>query len=180
MFFSGEEFNASFRPLTWVSPHLYGGKDAGKGRWLYGAMLDWADLDQPEHRAMFEDVKKMIAVRRREAEVVAVTLEQIKPNLLAVPCEHDIAVPVPYVRWNRQAAIIIAANRSTTQDARLKLLIPLTEIGSAGHASYRVSNLWPGGESKLCGEAELRAYDCTVKRDRMAGGGLLVLKIEPV
>ena len=179
IFFSGEEFNATFRPIPWASPHLYGGQDAGKGRWLYGAMLDWDELQKPEHRAMFEDVKKMIAVRKREADVLALTPEKERPKLMAVPCEQDITVPVPYIRWNHRSAIVVAANRNTNQDAPLKLRIPLKEIGLAGQTSYKVTNLWPGGETKTYAEKDLEGFACTVKRDRTPGGGLQVLKIEP-
>jgi hypothetical protein len=179
IFFSGEEFNATFRPIPWESPHLYGGQDAGKGRWLYGAMLDWDELNNPEHHAMFEDVKKMIAVRKQEADVLALTLEKEEPKLMAVSCERDITVPVPYIRWDHRSAILVAANPNTNEDAQLKLRIPLKEIGLAGRTSYKVTSLWPGGETKTYPEKDLAGFACTVKRDRTQGGGLLVLKIEP-
>ncbi len=179
LFFSGEEFNASFRPIPWESPYLYGGKDPGKGRWLYGCMLDWDELHQPEHRDMFEDVKRMIAVRKREADVLAIALDREKPNLMAVPCEHDITAPVPYMRWRDRRAIVVAANHNRSQDVRFKLQIPLEETGLAGHASYRVTDLWPGGEAKTCSEQELASFACTVGRDGTRGGGLRVFRIEP-
>ncbi len=169
IFFSGEEFNATFRPIPWASPT----------RWLYSAMLDWDELNRPEHRDMFEDVKTMIAVRKREADVLALTLEQRRPSLMAVPCERDVTVPVPYIRWNDRSAILVAANRNTSQDVQLKLRIPLKEIGLATHTSYKVTNLWPGGQSKTYIETDLAAFSCTVTRDGIRGGGLRVLKIEP-
>ena len=95
IFFSGEEFNATFRPLPWQSPYLYGGKkNLGKGTWLYGAMLDWAELNQPEHHAMFEDVKKMIAIRKREADLLSVRPEREKPNIMGlhVRCRNQGAL----------------------------------------------------------------------------------------
>src|ERR1019366_649437 len=85
LFFSGEEFNATFRPMPWQSPDVTGGKDPGKGCLLYGSRLDWHELDQPEHRAMFEDVKKMIAIRKREADVLKVQPEKVRPRLIEVP-----------------------------------------------------------------------------------------------
>jgi len=179
IFFSGEEFNATFRPIPWASPHLYGTQDTGMGRWLYGAMLDWDDLKNPEHRAMFEDVKKMIAVRKQESDVLVLSVEKERAKLIAVPCEQGIMVPVPYIRWNHRAAILVAANRNPDQDAQLKLRIPLKEIGLAGRGSYKVTDLWPGGNSRTYAEQELEALVCTVKRDRTQGGGLQVLKIEP-
>ncbi len=179
LFFSGEEFNATFRPIPWESPFLYGGKDPGKGRWLYGCMLDWNELNDPAHREMFEDVKKMIAVRKREAGILALLPDQEQPNLMAVPHQADTAVPVPYVRWSPRGAILVAANRDTGRDARLKLQIPLNVIGLAGHASYKVSNLWPGGEASTLAEKDLADFPCTVKHDKTPGGGLRVFKIEP-
>jgi hypothetical protein len=179
IFFSGEEFNATFRPLPWQSPYLYGGKDPGKGRWLYGCMLDWEELKDPEHRAMVEDVKKMIAIRRRESEVLTVRLERERPNLRAVPVQGDARVPVPYIRWNDRGAILVAANRDTAQDASLKLQIPLQEVGLAGRRTYTVTDLWPGGEARTYDEKDLAAFTCTVRRDKTQGGGLRVFKLVP-
>jgi hypothetical protein len=127
---------------------------------------------------MFEDVKRMIAIRKREAEVLAVRPEREKPRLLAVPCEQDIATAVPYLRWNRTSAIVVAANRNTNQDAHLKLRIPLKEIGMGGRRSYRLTELWPGAETRVCAESDLDSLNCSVRRDRVQGGGLKVLKIE--
>jgi Alpha amylase, catalytic domain len=179
VFFSGEEFDATFRPLPGMSPDIYGGKDPGKGQWLYGCMLDWDELHQPEHHAMFEDVKKMIAVRKREARILALLPDRKEPNLKAVPHESDIDVPVPYVRWNGEGAVLVAANRNTNKDAHLKMQIPLTEMGLSRHGSYKVSDLWPGGKTQVLAERDLADFACTVKRDKTPGGGFCVFKMEP-
>jgi 1,4-alpha-glucan branching enzyme len=179
IFFGGEEFNATYRPIPWLSPNLWGGGELGKGRWLYGNMLDWEDLEKPEHVAMLDDVKKMIAVRKQEAALLAIPPADQQPKLMAVQHECNIKAPVPYIRWNNRAAIVVAANRNEEKDAQINLKIPLTEIGMAGHAMYKVSNLFPGGESKTVSGKDLAALARTVKRDKTAGGGLLVLKIEP-
>jgi glycosidase len=179
IFFSGEEFNATFRAIPWESPFLYGGKEPGKGRWLYGCMLDWGELNEPEHRAMFEDVKKMIAIRKEEAQTLIDKPDDVRPNLMAVECEHDVDVPAPYVRWRGSRAIVIAANRDTDREAHLRLRIPLKEIGLAGHSSYKVTNLWLGGAPKVYSEADLAAVPSTVRPDKTAGGGLSILRLEP-
>lgn len=128
---------------------------------------------------MFEDVKKMIAVRKQEAEILTLKPENERPNLVAAPCQHDIEVPLPYIRWNRSAAIVVAGNLNTARDAHLKLNIPLQAVGLAGHASYKVTQLWPESESKSFTEAQLAAFAFTVRRDKIPGGGLCLLKIEP-
>jgi hypothetical protein len=202
LFFSGEEFDATYRPIPWLSPNYLEAssdsqqvqmakmfaagspsniksQDVGKGRWLYGAMLDWKQLDQPEHRGMFEDVKAMIAVRKREADILAVVPDREKPRLRAVSCQGDIAAPVPYVRWNGRAAIVVVANRDTLHDAHLRLQVPLAEIGLGGHPRYRVTMLWPAGPAKTCSAGELAAIAVVVPCDKTGGGGLRVLKVEP-
>ncbi len=178
IFFSGEEFNATFRPIPWESPFLYGGKEPGKGRWLYGCMLDWREHNEPRHRAMFDDVRKMIAIRKQEAETLIVQPDDVRPNVMAVDCEHDISVPTPYVRWRGLRAIVIAANRDPERVAHLRLRIPLNEIGLSGHRSYKVTNLWAGGAPKVYSEAAFAALPLTVRQDKTASGGLSILKIE--
>ena len=62
---------------------------------------------------------------------------------MAVPFDSEVKVPKPYIRWNERAAIVVAANRNSGQDANLTLRVPLQEIGFSGHSSYRVTDLGP-------------------------------------
>ena len=148
IFFAGEEFDATFRPVPWLSPHLWGGGELGTGKWLYGAMLDWDELQQPEHAAMLEDVKQMISARQQVATLLGLPAADQAPKLMAVSHQSDIAVPVPYIRWNKDTAILVAANRDASHDAHLTLHVPLEETGWGGRARYKVTPLWPAGESK--------------------------------
>jgi hypothetical protein len=177
LFFSGEEFDATFHALPELSPDLYGGKDAGKGRWLYGAMLDWNELKEPVHRDMLIDVKKMMAIRKQHAEILAMCPGGRAPNLNVVQYEANIVVPVPYLRWSDRTAIVIAANRNRDKDATLELKIDLNDIGLGGRKSYAVTDLWSTMEPMQLTEAELSNFRCVVKRDGIAGGGLAVFKI---
>ena len=178
IFFAGEEFDATYRPIPWLSPHLWGGGELGTGKWLYGAMLDWDELQQPEHAAMLEDVKQMISVRQQVATLLGLPEAEKEPQLMAVPHQSDAIVPVPYIRWNKRAAILVAANRDASHDAHLTLHVPLEETGWGGRARYRVTPLWPAGESKTCSEQELENFACTVKRDKTREGGMRVFKIQ--
>ncbi len=64
IFMSGEEFDADFVPLPRLSPALFGGKDIGQGTWLYGSWLRWKQAEEPAHRAMLDDVRAIIRIRR--------------------------------------------------------------------------------------------------------------------
>jgi hypothetical protein len=179
IFFSGEEFDATFHALPELSPNLYGDKDAGKGRWLYGAMLDWNELKNPEHREMLADVKKMISIRKQYPEVLAMWSGGKEANLKAIRCQGNIKAPVPYLRWDNRAAIVVAGNRNRNADINLTLTIALDGTGIDGHNRYSVTDLWSGAETKTYSTTELHDFHCAIKRDGTAGGGLSVLKIEP-
>ena len=47
-------------------------------------MLDWNEINQPEHRDMLADVKKMMAIRKQYAEILSMCPGGIAPNLKAV------------------------------------------------------------------------------------------------
>lgn len=179
IFFSGEEFDATFRPLPGLSPHLYGGAESGKGRWLYGAQLDWEEAEREPHRSMLEDVKSMIALRSKEKDVLAVSLDQVRPNLCAVSYECDSAIPVPYMRWASGKAILIAANRSASEDVRVVMKLPLKTAGIEGRGRYKVTPLWPRGDAIVKTVSELESFACVIRKDRTSGGGLVVFSIEP-
>jgi hypothetical protein len=141
-------------------------------------MPDWDELQQPKHAAMLEDVKQMICVRRQVATLLGLPAAEKEPQLMPVPHQSDVTVPVPYVRWNEHAAILVIANRDASHDAHLTLHIPLEETGWGGRARYKVTPLWPAGESNIHSQQELENFACTITRDKTQAGGLRVLKIE--
>lgn len=178
IFMGGEEFDATFHALPELSPDLYGGARPGQGKWLYGSMLDWSELREPSHREMLDDVKWMLTLRRKEAALLTPQIRgDAEPPLAAVGYRSDVDVPIPYVRWNADSAVIVMANRHTNADAHLTLDVPLNRL--AGHGTrYRVTDLWNGGPPKIKGARELSKLAYTVKRDRVRRGGIGLLKIE--
>jgi hypothetical protein len=179
IFMSGEEFDADFHALPNLSPNLFGGANPGHGRWLYGAMLDWDELDQPRHRAMYEDVKRMLAIRRQEREVLRANVpDTVEPQLIAVSFRSDIKVPVPYMRWSGHTGVIFAANPDTERDANIRLRIPVEKLQPREHAVYRVTDLWNGGKPSVYSAAQMSDVGVKIRRDNSARGGLAVLKLE--
>lgn len=179
IFMAGEEFDADYHALPSLSPNLYGGKDPGKGRWLYGAQLNWSDLERPHHRAMLEDVRRILAIRRQERAVLAAVVQgDIEPRLTALSYRSDISVPVPYMRWNGGTAIIVVANRNTRSDARLTINIPVDKLTSSGTVKYLVADLWNKRGSKVLSARQLHGYPITVRRDNTSRGGLEIIKIQ--
>ena len=182
IFMAGEEFDARFRPVPCLSPGLFGGKNPGEGTWLYGGMLPWDDLKDPEHEAMLKDVKRMLSMRRTAPgllDAFAAEVNGTRIALLEVPHQASRPAAVPYVRWAKNKAVVVLGNPDTQESVWFTLRIPLSQMGMAGFRRYKVTDLW-NGESRMASEEDLGRLRCQVKPDRTAGGGVGVLEIEGI
>jgi len=179
LFFSGEEFSAKFRPAKRLAYSCYEAKDIGKGRWLYGSWIDWSQLDEPEHKAMLKDVSKMLAIRKQEKDLIHGKQRHEKINILPVEVKSNIDVPAPYIQWNDEKAVIVAANYSTDTDAKLVMNIPVVQIGMDGCKKFIVEDLWNGSKETIS-TADINKFRCSIKPDKQPGGGIGIWKIEPV
>jgi hypothetical protein len=175
-FMSGEEFDADYVPLPTHSPRLFKKEEVGKGRWLYGSWIQWDQLKQKRHREMLADVKKMIAIRNREKDVIHSVLNDVNPNITAVEYKSADPIPVPYIVWNDKKAILVAGN-NLNKDVKLTVMLSLEKIGMSGASRIRITDLWNEGEEikNISSTANL-AFQ--IKKDKVQGGGLAVFKIE--
>lgn len=176
IFMGGEEFNADYRPLPMLSYHLYKKERIGEGKWLYGSWIDWDQLKQRKHQEMLIDVKKMIAIRKQEKDVIHSVYNETRPNVESVFYKSTSTIPVPYILWNDKKAILIAGNNSD-KDVKLTVTLPLEKIGMKGASRIRLTDLWNGGE-KVVEMKDLPEFSFGIKRDKVAGGGLAVYKME--
>lgn len=179
IFVAGEEFNAPFEALPGLSPDLFGGANPGQGKWLYGGVVQWDALDQPEHHAMFKDVQQLIAIRKQEADVLGAASNTVPLNMRAVAFTSDKPCPPPYIRWNNDKVIVVAGNSDTGQDVTLEITLPLHEIGYSGVLDYRVTDLWSGTTTTYQHHDHAR-FIVTVLRDKTLQGGVRMMKLEPI
>jgi len=178
IFMAGEEFNADYRPLPILSYHLYKKERIGEGKWLYGSWIDWEQLKQKKHQEMLADVKKMIAIRKQEKDVIHSVYNVARPNVAKVSYRSSANVPVPYVLWNDRKAILVAGNNQD-KDVKMTVTLPLGKTGLSGVSQVRVTDLWNGGE-KIIQVKNAAEFTFSIKSDKTAGGGLAVYKIEAI
>jgi len=81
------------------------------------------------------------------------------------------------MHWKELAAIVIAANRSPELDANLNLNIPI-EIPRVGDTSFLVKDLWNNKTKGIYTARQLGSFPLSIGRDKVAGGGIALLKIE--
>lgn len=178
IFMAGEEFNADYKSLPMLSYHLYDKKRIGEGKWLYGSWIQWNQLKQKKHQEMLTDVKKMIAIRKQEKDVIHSVYNEARPNIEKVSYKSASTVPTPYILWNNHKAILIAGN-NLNKDVRLTVRLPLDKIGMGGVTQIRLTDLWNGGE-KVVNVKNSSEFSFTIKKDKVVGGGLAVYKIEVI
>jgi len=183
---SGEEFDCDFRPLPRLASGLYGAENVGKGRWLYGSWIDWDQLNRDEKRAMFEDARRLLAIRREYADLIhSVPIGEtprLKPLSVAWIGDASEKMPTPYLLWNDRRALLVAGNPSTNRDA----------VAEANLESI-LSELWPKVDRFELQDVRTPNSAPTEKRreafghlririgkDGISGGGVAILRIRPL
>ncbi|MDR1339189.1 MAG: hypothetical protein LBK58_03950, partial [Prevotellaceae bacterium] len=177
LFMSGEEFNADYVPLPTHTPDLYGKGEQGKGRWLYASMIDWEQLKQPAKRDMLDDVSRMIAIRKADAELFRPLTSDRKPLLKAVPLQTADTVPVPYMLYNDHKTIVVCGN-PTDRTVKGILNISLAGTPLENATELQITDLWNGSRAKKIKADDLQKYPIVMKPDKSRRGGVAVLKIE--
>ena len=175
LFMSGEEFDADFIPNPDLTPDLYGKDTTRNGTWLYGALLIQDQLSQKKHLDMLKDVRKMIAIRKSESDLLHAYSNDSLPDIFPVGFECDARVPVPYAIQNNDKLIIIAGN-NTRQKAAFRININPARAGLTADKKYWVYDLWNGNKIIIKGN-ELNNFAFTVPGDKTAGGGIAIFKI---
>jgi hypothetical protein len=91
----------------------------------------------------------------------------------------DGQVPVPYLMWSKNKALLVAANPSTEKDIELTVNIPFEQAG-LNQSKFKVTNLWNGGKSTVFLKDELKHFKFSILRDKQPKGGIAVYKIEGI
>jgi pullulanase/glycogen debranching enzyme len=178
---SGEEFNADYIPLPSHTPDLWGKGEQGKGRWLYASMIDWKQLKQQSKQDMLEDVTRMIAIRKADADLFRPVTSDKKPSLKTVALQttgiDKDSIPVPYILYNERKAIVVCGN---TTDITVKGVLNISLAGTPLENAKRlqITDLWNGGKAKHIKAEDLQKYPVVMKPDKTKRGGIAVLKIE--
>jgi Alpha amylase, catalytic domain len=171
IFMSGEEWHARFVPLPGLTPDLYGKGERGKGTWLYGSWIHWDQRDEPEAAAMRADVRKLIAIRRAEKELLFARTNRDRSFVRSLGRRDGGRGPVPYVVWGGRRAIVVAANDGD-RDVTVSVAFPTDSLGAA--RPLVVTDLWGAGAARVEGDV----LTFPVRRDRVPGGGVAVHRVE--
>ncbi len=172
LFMSGEEFDLSYTTVV-------GQADQRHARMLQFAVIDWAELEQPSKKAMLEDTKKMLKIRRENRHLIKALQMGVPGNVQRVYAKAEKPLPIPYMYTGqgsdgRFEAIIVAGNPSADEAATLSFA--LSDVLQAG--SYKAEVLYGSRRESLQASAEeLSRQIFEIGKDKTPEGGLLVIKL---
>lgn len=172
VFMSGEEWDADYVPLPALSPDLYGGnKKNGAGRWLYGSMIDWNQLNNPQKAAVLEDVRRLIQIRKEKGALIYAFSVDGDNTEIFVP-GHKAAgpIPLPYAYRKEKETLIIAGNPHENQE--IEIVFDDWEKGE-----YQVTDLFNETSLGLFDEQTLSQLRFSIPADKRKRGGILVLEV---
>ena len=180
IFMSGEEFNADFVALPSMTPDVWGKGEPGKGRWLYGSMIQWDQLKQKEKQEMLSDVKKMIAIRRQNSDIFHAGITDNVPQIKEVPIKSESDnLQVPYLLFNDKKAVLIAGN-NFEREVSVVMNVSFENTSLGKFTVFRVTDLWNDRNPGIMNIKNLADFKVKLNADKTFRGGLGVWKIEPV
>ena len=135
-------FFSSYIP-KWSLSDEYGAK--GDGLRLYVNDVDWIVLTQNQNRALFEEMKSLIRIRREYGYVFDVVAENHRDtNICKVDTEGDLDLQA-YARYADNTGILVVGNHSDSmQTVTARVTVPFADMKLEGYDRYVVTDLRSG------------------------------------
>ncbi len=175
--FSGEEWNADYVPVPHLAGSLFGNERKNDGYWLYGSWLQWDQLKIKEKKDMLDDTRKMLSLRKKYSDLIyatrSATHAPIRP--LDFKSSTNEKIPVPYLYYNDERALIVAAN-PYDYDMELQIDIPLQEIWNVSADKLKLKDVWSnkGHIEDIPSNGNIKIK---LRKDHISRGGLAVWEI---
>jgi len=124
------------------------GTTRGDGKGSDGAMyfntIDWSQMDTPENRAFFEDIKKFIRIRRMYPGIFENFPDSTrKANIVKLETKRN-GIPNPlqaYARTSKDQAILVVPNFKNTERSKFEIFPDLDALGLSDSLRFRIVDL---------------------------------------
>ena len=189
IFMSGEEFDATFKPLPRLRPDLYGKQPPGpQSVWLYGSWIQWDQLKEGKHARMLDAVTRLMEIRKQESDLVFACGRGVVANIADINVQLKGAnadaptlasVAKPYVLWNDHHAFVVGGDTDPDRSLNFRWNVPVDKFHWET-AKYKVSDLWGSRAERIMSAADLAHMDLTIGPDGSPHGGLALFEIQPV
>lgn len=112
---------------------------------LYFNRIDWDCLNDPENRALYEDIKAMIRIRRTYTDIFEYYPEQFKDSNICKVNVKGCEVSQPYARYFGDTAMLVIPNYNLhDKEAEMTVYVPFADTGLDYYRSYTVTDVETG------------------------------------
>ncbi len=134
-----------FIPIWYTGEETLAEKVVGKAV-LYDTPLDWeADLEDPQARKFYENIKQMIRLRRTYKDLFVCFKDQFRDTNICKVEVDNCEVIQAYARYSKNRAALIIPNYNLhTADAVMKVRMPFKDTGLDHYSYYRVTDMITG------------------------------------
>ena len=128
--------------------------------WMWGNPVRWELLEQPENRAFFELVKKMIRIRRLNPEIFEYFPDDHRDSNITKVATDRSDLLQAYARYAGGRAILVVPN-NLDEELKLKVTVPYRETGIAADRIV-IRDLLNDRELGAGAPAELASFEVTL------------------
>lgn len=147
----GEEFN---------NPNHHNNPNDGA---MYFNSVDWSLLDQAENRALYEDIKAMIRVRRSYPELFCYYPDEFVESNICKVNVTNCEVAQPYARYaDGEAMLVIPNNNLHEKDAKMTVYMPFSAAGLDYYKNYVVTDVMTGEVIAQGSASKVASFTVTV------------------
>ena len=138
---------APFIPLWYIGEEWNNPKKmatSGTGVLFYNT-IDWDKMDEPENRAFYEDIKKMIRIRRQYPDIFNYYPDNHQDTNICKVKVSGIEELGAYARFSGDTGILVVPNANIHSTAgNFKITIPFADMKLSGYKNFTVTELMTG------------------------------------
>lgn len=169
-----------FIPIWYIGEEWNNPKNMVRGgNILYWNHIDWEAKEEPANAAFFEDVKRVLRVRRSFPEIFEYFADSLRhANIAKIDSTRDGA-PNPlqaYMRYADGKAVLVVPNyESTTPASTYRIKTFSDQWGQDQKGNVRLTNLMTGEVLGTKPWAELREFEATIEAESL---GVFLLEMD--
>ncbi len=110
---------------------------------LYFNQIDWQALLIPENRALYEDIKTMIRIRRQYPEIFAYYPDEFINTNICKVCATGGSLQA-YARYMNNIAMLIIPNNNASGDGNITISIPFAACGMDTKKHFTITDAVSG------------------------------------
>ena len=137
-----------FIPIWWIGEEWNNPRDLGEQKGaMYYNRVNWNAKNEPENAAFFEDVKRILQVRRSYPDIFEHFPERVRDANICKVVSFCNGVPNPlqaYMRYSDKRAVMVVPNYALSSQTHISVKLPWDQWMGKGSDDFTVTDLMTG------------------------------------